>query len=77
MSETYLKPSQTSKMKVLAKVVNASKDVFRTVFNIQNVFRTSNMELFKPQKASSLIFCWVMKTPLEKYFCKIPPKTAS
>ena len=41
MSETYLKPSQTSKMKLLAKVVNASRDVFRTVFSIQNVFRTS------------------------------------
>ena len=40
MSETYLKPSQTSKMKLLAKVVNASRDVFRTVFSIQNVFRT-------------------------------------
>ena len=36
MSETYLKPSQTSKMKLLAKVVNASRDVFRT----------SKMELF-------------------------------
>ena len=41
MSETYLKPSQTSKMKFLVKVVNASRDVFRTVFSIQNVFRTS------------------------------------
>ena len=29
MSETYLKPSQTSKMKLLAKVVNTSRDVFR------------------------------------------------
>ena len=29
MSETYLKPSQTSKMKLLAKVVNASRDIFR------------------------------------------------
>ena len=49
MSETYLKPSQTSKMKLLMKVVNASRDVFRTVFSIQNVFRTfrtSKMELF-------------------------------
>ena len=46
MSETYLKPSQTSKMKLLAKVVNASRDVFRTVFSIQNVFRTSRMALF-------------------------------
>ena len=46
MSETYLKPSQTSKMKLLAKVVNASRDVFRTIFSIQNVFRTSEMELF-------------------------------
>ena len=41
MSETYLKPSQTSKMKLLTKVVNASRDVFRKVFSIQNVFRTS------------------------------------
>ena len=40
MSETYLKPSQTSKMKLLAKVVNASRDVFRTVVSSQNVFRT-------------------------------------
>ena len=46
MSETYSKPSQTSKMKLLAKVVNASRDVFRTVFSIQNVFRTSRMALF-------------------------------
>ena len=40
MSETYLKPSQISKMKLLAKVVNASRDIFRTAFSIQNVFRT-------------------------------------
>ena len=46
MSETYSKPSQTSKMKLIAKVVNASRDVFRTVFNIQDVFRTSRMALF-------------------------------
>ena len=46
MSETYLKTSQTSKMKTLAKVVNASRDVFRTVFSIKNVFRTSRMALF-------------------------------
>ena len=46
MSETYLKPSQTSKMKLLAKVVNASRDAFRTVFSVQNVFRTFKMELF-------------------------------
>ena len=46
MSETYSKPSQTSKMKLLAKVVNASRDVFRTVFSIENVFRTSRMALF-------------------------------
>ena len=47
MSETYLKPSQTSRMKLLEKVVNAFRDVFRTVFSIQNVFRTSKMALFK------------------------------
>ena len=46
MSETYLKPSQTSKMKLLVKAVNASRDVFRTVFSTQNVFRTSRMVLF-------------------------------
>ena len=45
MSGTYLKPSQTSKMKLLTKVVNASRDAFRTVFSIQNVFRTSIMAL--------------------------------
>ena len=42
MPETHLKPSQTSKMKPFAKVVNAFRDVFRTVFSIQNEFRTSN-----------------------------------
>ena len=31
---------------LLAKVVNASRDVLRTVFIIQNVFRTSRMALF-------------------------------
>ena len=46
MSESYLKPSQTCKMKLLEKVVDASRDVFRTVFSIQNVFRTSKMEFF-------------------------------
>ena len=46
MSETYLKPSQTSRMKLLEKVVNAFRDVFRTVFSIQNVVRTSKMVLF-------------------------------
>ena len=38
MSETYLKPSQTSKMKLLAMVVNASRGVFGAVFSIQGVF---------------------------------------
>ena len=46
MSEMYSKLSQTSKMKFFAKVVNAPRDVFRTVFGIQNVFRTSRMVLF-------------------------------
>ena len=46
MSDTYLKPSQTSKMKLLAENVNASRDVLRTVFSIQNVFRTSRIALF-------------------------------
>ena len=47
MSETYLKPSQTSKMKLPEKVVNTSRDVFRTVFSIQNAFRTFNMALLQ------------------------------
>ena len=79
MPGTYLKPSQTSKMKLLAKVVNASRDVFRTVFSIQNVFRTSRMALFskimngwKPlpfsAKSSISIFCWVLKMPLDSVF---------
>ena len=46
MSGTYLKPSQASKIKLLAKVVNASRDLFRTVFSIQNIFKTSRMALF-------------------------------
>ena len=46
MLKSYLKPSQTSKMKLLVKVVNASRDVFRTVFSIQNIFKTSKMVLF-------------------------------
>ena len=46
MSETYVKPSQTFKMKLFEKVVNASRDVFRTVFSIQTAFRTSKMALF-------------------------------
>ena len=46
ISETYLKPSQTSKMKLFAAVVNASRDVFRTVFSIQSVFRISRMGRF-------------------------------
>ena len=60
MSETYLKPSQTSKMKLLAKVVNASRDIFRTVFSIQNILRNESCQLFL-QKAPSLIYCWVLK----------------
>ena len=46
MSQTYSKPSQTSKIKLLEKVVNAYRDVFRTVLSIQNVFRTFRMALF-------------------------------
>ena len=79
MSEMYYsKPSQTSKMKLLAKVVNASRDVFKTVISIQNVFRTSRMALFLKimnmngqklltfsAKSSILIFCWVLKMPLD------------
>ena len=79
MSETYSKPRQTSKMKLLAIVVNASRDAFRTVFSIQNAFRTSRMAPFtkimngrKPlifsAKSSILIFCWVLKMPLDSAF---------
>ena len=46
MSDTYIKPSQTFKMKLLAKVVNTSREVFRTIFSIQNIFRTTKMKLF-------------------------------
>ena len=46
MSETYIKPNQTCKMKLLEKAVNTSRDVFRTVFSVQNEFRTSKMVLF-------------------------------
>ena len=46
MSETYLQPSQITKMTLLEKGVNASRDVFRTVFSIQNVLRTSKMALY-------------------------------
>ena len=35
-----------SNMKLLAKVVNASRDAFRAAFSIQNVFRTSRIALF-------------------------------
>ena len=38
--------SNMMKMKLLAKVVNTCRDVFRTVFSIQNVFRTSKREPF-------------------------------
>ena len=76
MWETYSKPSQIFKMKLIAKVVNTSRGVFRTVFSIQNVFRTSMMALFtkimngwKPltffARNSILIFCWVLKMPLD------------
>ena len=46
MSETHLKPSQTSKIKLLEKVVNVLRDVFKTVFSIQNILKTSEMTLF-------------------------------
>ena len=46
MSETHLKPSQTSKIKLLEKVVNVLRDVFKTVFSIQNILKTSEMALF-------------------------------
>ena len=82
MSETYLKPTQTSKMKLLAKLVNASRDAFRTVFSIQSVFRTSRMALFYKNnngwkqltflaKSSILISCWVLKMPLDLQFLTI------
>ena len=40
------KTQSNIKMKLLAKVVNASRDVFRTVLSIQNIFRTSRMVFF-------------------------------
>ena len=43
MSETIMSESM---IKLLAKVVNASRDVFRTIFIIQNVFRTSKIQFF-------------------------------
>ena len=63
-------------MMLLAKVVNASRDIFKTVFSIQNVFITSRMALFTKimndqklltflTKSSILIFCWVLKMPLD------------
>ena len=77
MPESYYSiPSQTSKMRLLAKVVNASRDLFRTVVSIQNIFRTSRMALFTKimngqklltfsAKSSILICCWVLKMPLD------------
>ena len=78
MSEMYYsKPSQTSKMKLLVKVFNAPRDIFKTVISIQNVFRTSRMTLFTKiminnqklltfsAKSYILIFCWVLKMPLD------------
>ena len=79
MSEMYYsKPSQTSKMKLLAKAVNASRDLLKTVISIQNLFRTSRMALFTKimnmnnqklltfsAESSILIFCWVLKMPLD------------
>ena len=46
MSETYLKPSQTSKMKLLVKVVNASRGVFKTVFSIHILLGPKNASGF-------------------------------
>ena len=46
-SRGIFRTQQNIKMKLLAKVINASGDIFRTVFSIQNVFRTSRMALFK------------------------------
>ena len=46
MSQLHLKSSQKSKIKLLVNVVNASRDLFRTIFSIQNVFRTTKMALF-------------------------------
>ena len=79
MSEMYSKLSQTSKMKLLAKVVNASRDVFKTVFSTQNIFRTCRMAFFTKimngqtpltfsAKSSILIFCWILKMPLDSVF---------
>ena len=74
MSEMYLKPSQTSKIKLLAKIVNPFRDVFRTICSIQNIFRTSRMTFFAKimnswkrltfsAKSSILIFRWILKMP--------------
>ena len=68
MSGTYLKPSQTSKMKLLAKVVNASRDVFRIVFSIQNVFRTSRMALFTKIMNSWKPFTFSAKSSISDIF---------
>ena len=38
MSEMFLKPSQTSKMKLLPKIVNGSRGVFRTQLNKYRYF---------------------------------------
>ena len=76
ISEMYSKPSQISKMKLLVKVVTASREVFRTVFTIQNIFRTSRMAPFTKimngwkllafsAKSSTLIFCLVLEMPLD------------
>ena len=68
LCQTYLKPSQTSKMKLLVKVVKASRDIFRTVFSIQNIFRISRMALFTKLMNGwklILISCWVLKMPLD------------
>ena len=65
MSETYLKSSQTSKMKLLAKVVNASRGVFRRVEPLKMELFTKIINGWKPP---SEIFCWVLKLPLDSVF---------
>ena len=42
MSEMFLKPSQTSKMKLLLKIVNGSRGAFRTQLNIKYEYFCEN-----------------------------------
>ena len=52
-------------MKLLAKVVNASRDVFRRVEPLKMELFTKIINGWKPP---SEIFCWVLKPPLDSVF---------